>query len=68
MNPMQMIINQMINSPAAKSNPILRNAVEKYQTGDINGLKEIAQNTMKEKNIDINQITEQVQKMFSNNR
>lgn len=53
MNPMQIVIdqmvNQMINSPEAKTNLILKNAVEKYQNGDINGLKEIANNTMKEK-------------------
>ena len=43
-NPMQMILNQMMNSPQIKSNPMAQNAMRMYQSGDTKGLQEMAEN------------------------
>ena len=34
MNLMQMILNQMINSPQMQNNPMAKNAMQMYQSGD----------------------------------
>jgi hypothetical protein len=51
MNPMQMILNQMINSPQIQNNPMAKNAMQMYQSGDTAGLKTMAENLCKERGI-----------------
>ena len=39
MNPMQLMLNKMINSPQVQQNPMAKNAVNMLQNGDSDGLK-----------------------------
>lgn len=51
-NPMQMILNQMINSPQIKSNPMAQNVINMAKNGDVNGIEQFGRNIAKEKGID----------------
>lgn len=52
MNPMQMILNQMINSPQVKSNPMAQNVINMAKNGDVDGIEQFGRNIAKEKGID----------------
>ena len=65
MNPMQMILNQMINSPQVQNNPMAKNAMQMYQNGDSNGLKSIAENLCKERGITVDEAKQKVMSMFN---
>jgi hypothetical protein len=65
MNPMQMILNQMINSPQVQNNPMAKNAMQMYQNGDSNGLKSMAKNLCKERGITIDEAKQKVMSMFN---
>ena len=39
MNPAQLLLNQMMNSPQVQNNPMAKNAMQMYQSGDTGGLK-----------------------------
>lgn len=65
MNPMQMILNQMINSPQVQNNPMAKNAMQMYQNGDSNGLKSMAENLCKERGITIDEAMQKVMSMFN---
>lgn len=66
MNPMQMILNQMINSPQVQNNPMAKNAMQMYQNGDSNGLKSMAENLCKERGITVDEAKQKVMSMFNN--
>ena len=34
MNPAQLLLNQMMNSPQVQNNPMAKNAMQMYQSGD----------------------------------
>ena len=51
-NPMQMILNQMMNSPQIKSNPMAQNVINMAKNGDVNGIEQFGRNIAKEKGID----------------
>jgi hypothetical protein len=51
-NPMQMILNQMINSPQIKSNPMAQNVINMAKNGDVDGIEQFGRNIAKEKGID----------------
>ena len=53
----QFLLNMFLQNPQIKNNPIAQNAIRMYQNGDTNGLNEMANNIAREKNIDINQLT-----------
>lgn len=59
MNPMQMMLNQMMKSPMAKQNVVLKNAIEKYQSGDNQGVIDIAKSALQSKNVNIEQMQQQ---------
>ena len=59
MNPMQLILNQMINSPIAQQNIALKSAIEKYQSGDNQGAIDVVKNTLKTNNVDISKLQQQ---------
>lgn len=52
MNPMQIILNQMINSPQVKSNPMAQNVINMAKNGDVDGIEQFGRNIAKEKGID----------------
>ena len=53
----QFLLNMFLQNPQIKNNPIAQNAIRMYQNGDTSGLNEMANNIAREKNIDINQLT-----------
>lgn len=48
MNPMQMLLNRMMNDPRIKQNPMASNAMDMLRKGDTQGLKTMAENLCKE--------------------
>ncbi len=65
MNPMQVILNQMVNSSQVQNNPMAKNAMQMYQNGDINGLKSMAENLCKERGITVDEAKQKVMSMFN---
>lgn len=66
MNPIQIMLNQMINSPMAKQNVVLKNAIEKYQNGDNQGAIDIVRSTLQSKNVDIDKMQQQTMNFINN--
>ena len=64
MNPMQMIINKMMNSPQMQNNPIARNALEMYRSGDIKGLQNMAENICKENGTTTEDVKNKIMQQF----
>lgn len=56
----QFVLNQIMNSPQIRNNPMVQNAIKMYQNGDVNGLNAMANNIAKEKNIDLNQFVKDI--------
>lgn len=65
MNPMQAILNQMVNSTQVQNNPMAKNAMQMYQNGDSNGLKSMAENLCKERGITVDEAKQKVMSMFN---
>lgn len=65
MNPMQAILNQIINSSQVQNNPMAKNAMQMYQNGDSNGLKSMAENLCKERGITVDEAKKNVMNMFN---
>lgn len=65
MNPMQAILNQIINSSQVQNNPMAKNAMQMYQNGDSNGLKSMAENLCKERGITVDEAKQKVMSMFN---
>ena len=73
MNPFQMIgamknpqafIQQMMNNSQVMQNPITKNAMQMYQSGDIQGLQAMAENLAKERGTTVNDIKSQIMAQF----
>ncbi len=60
MNPNQIISMLFQKNPALQQNPIIQNAFRMAQNNDVQGLKTMAENVAKEKNVDINQLINQI--------
>lgn len=60
----QMLLNLLMQNPMIKNNPTVQNALRLYQSGDTQGLNEIASNIAKEKNIDLNQFANDIKTKF----
>ena len=56
----QAFINQMMGNNQAMQNPIIRNALDMYQRGDISGINQLADNLCKEKGIDRKEIEKEI--------
>lgn len=65
MNPMQMVFNQIMNDPRIQSNPMAHNAMQMFQKGDTQGLKNMAENLCKERGITTEQAKQMVMNMFN---
>ena len=64
MNPMQMIINKMMNSPQMQNNPMVRNAMEMYRSGDVKGLQNMAENICKENGTTTEDVKNKIMQQF----
>ena len=56
----EFLLNMIMQNPQIRNNPIAQNAIRMYQSGDVNGLNAMANNIAKEKNIDLNQFSQQI--------
>ena len=63
----QFVLQQIMNSPQVRGNSMAQNAFRLYQNNDINGLNEMANNLAKERNIDLNQFTNNIKSKFGMN-
>ena len=63
-NPMQMILNQMMNSPQIKSNPMAQNSMRMYQSGDTKGLQEMAENLCRENGTNPEEVKNRIMSQF----
>lgn len=52
-NPVQMMLNQMMNSPQVKNNSMAQNVMKMYKDGDSKGLRDMMSNLSKEKGINL---------------
>lgn len=64
MNPMNMLINQMMNSPQMRNNPMAQNALNMYQNGDTQGLKNMAENLCREQGTTVEEIKNKITSQF----
>ena len=73
MNPFQMLgamknpqafIQQMMNNSQIMQNPIMQNAMQMYQKGDMQGLQAMAENLCKERGTTPQQVQEMIKKQF----
>lgn len=73
MNPLQMLgamknpqafIQQMMNNSKVMQNPMIRNAIQMYQSGDTQGLQAMAENLCKERGTTPQQVQEMIKKQF----
>lgn len=63
-NPQEFLKQAMSNNQIA-NNPMAKNAYELYQKGDIQGLEEMARNMCKERNMQPEDVINQVKSMFN---
>ena len=73
MNPLQMLgamknpqafIQQMMNNSQVMQNPITKNAMQMYQSGDIQGLQAMAENLAKERGTTVDDMKSQIMAQF----
>ena len=73
MNPFQMLgamknpqefIQHMMNNSQVMQNPMIRNAIQMYQSGDTQGLQAMAENLCKERGTTPQQVQEMIKKQF----
>lgn len=62
-NPQAMVKGLMGNNQLM-SNPLMKNALQMYQKGDINGLQEMANNLAKERGTTVDQVKSDIMKQF----
>lgn len=65
MNPMQIMLQKMMNSPQIQNNPMAKNAMQMYQSGDSKGLQQMAENLCRERGITLDEAKQKVMSMFN---
>ena len=65
MNPMEIMLQRMMNSPQVQNNPLARNAMEMYKNGNSNGLQEMAENLCRENGTSIEEMKKSIMQRFS---
>ena len=60
----QAFIQQMMNNSQIMQNPMARNALEMYKSGDSQGLKSMAENLCKERGTTPQQIQDMIKNQF----
>lgn len=61
-NPRQMLMNMM--KQQAGTNPVMNNALQMMEKRDSQGLEQLCRNLGKEKNVDIDQMMNQIKNQF----
>ena len=65
MNPMEIMLQRMMNSPQVQNNPLARNAMEMYKNGNSKGLQEMAENLCRENGTSIEEMKKSIMQRFS---
>ena len=63
-NAMNMIINNAINNSQIMQNPMVANAFNMYRNGDVNGLRNLAENVCKQKGMNVDEVSKQLKQQF----
>ena len=63
-NQMQMIINNALNNSQMMQNPMFANAVNMYRRGDVQGLKNMAENVCRENGTSVNDVSNRIKQQF----
>lgn len=64
MNNLPPIVQQMLANNRMINNPMIQNALQMYQRGDMNGINQLAQNLCREKGVDMNEAIRQIKSQF----
>lgn len=62
-NPQQ-LMQQMMGNSQIMGNPMVRNAMDMYQKGDMKGLQSMAENLAKERGTTVNEVRDNLMKQF----
>ena len=60
----QAMVQGMLNNNQFASNPMMRNALQMYQKGDMQGLQEMANNLARERGTTVDQVKTDIMKEF----
>lgn len=60
----QAMVQGMLNNNQLTSNPMMKNALQMYQNGDMKGLQEMANNLAKERGTTVDQVKSDIMKEF----
>lgn len=60
----QAMIKQLMGNNQIANNPMATNAMEMFQSGNIDGLKSLAENLAKEKGVSVNDIKNGIMQQF----
>lgn len=60
----QAMVQGMLNNNQLTSNPMMKNALQMYQNGDMQGLQEMANNLAKERGTTVDQVKTDIMKEF----
>lgn len=60
----QIFVQQMMNNPQIRNNPIAMNAIDMMQRGDRQGTEQLARNLLKSKGIDPDEFYRNIQSQF----
>lgn len=62
-NPQQ-FIQQLMGNNQIMSSPITKNVIEMYQSGNVQGIEQLARNLCKEKKINADEFVKQIKNQF----
>lgn len=60
----QAMVQGMLNNNQFASNPMMRNALQMYQKGDMQGLQQMANNLAKERGTTVDQVKSDIMREF----
>lgn len=63
-NQFEAIMRQMMSNNKAIKNPIVGNAMQMFQRGDVDGLNKLAENMCKEKGTTTDAVKQQIMRQF----
>lgn len=64
-NPQQ-FLQQMMGNNKIMSNPLIKNAMQMAQNGDMQGIEQMARNLCKEKGLNADDVINQIKSKFNN--
>lgn len=65
MNPMEQIMKYFMNNSQAMQNPIFKNAMQMFRSGNMSGIEQIAKNLCKERRLNPDDIFNQIKEKMN---